>query len=79
MWTGCFLRKYRLVEIDTDFILEYIIPVHGAILVAFEDAVNLPWQDGVHKIGAIPVDVLLNIAKVGSASYNSTFVSSVGP
>ena len=66
--TGCLLRNYRVVEIDTDFILEFIIPVHGSIVVAFKDPISLPWQEGTHKIGALPVDLLLKIAKVHFAT-----------
>lgn len=62
--TGCLLRKYRVVEIDTDFILEYIVPLHGNIIVAFKDAVSMPRQEGLRKFGALPVDLLLRIAKV---------------
>ena len=78
VWKHCLLRKYKVVEIDTDFTLEYVIPIHGSILVAFKDAVSLPWQDGTHTVGAIPVDVLLNVAKVGFASYGSALSRFLG-
>lgn len=58
------MRSSTRLETDTAFVVEYIVPMHGSIVVAFKDAVSFPGQEGIHKIGAIPVAFLLDIAKV---------------
>ena len=74
MHEGCVSRICRRVETDTDFVVEYSIPIHGNILVAFKDEVLIPGQEGMVKIVTMPVADLLNRAKVALSRIHSSSI-----
>ena len=63
-YEDCVVRGSKRVDTNTDFVVEYSIPIHGNIVVAFKDEVFIPGQENTNKIVAIPVATLLNRAKV---------------
>ena len=70
---GCLLRKYKIVETYTVFSAEFVVPLLGFIVVAFNDAVTVPSMPGEllpEKVWRLPVQELLQIAKVRASPVN---------